>query len=445
MSSRRLVSTLVLALTFAQGCGSDSIGSGATGGASGAGAGGSAGSPGGAGGPGGSGPGGVGGPGGAGGTAGAGGPGGAGGAGGPGGAGGAGGMLPAGPTTAREFTAKIGRAANFLVGMGNDLNPDHNKDGAYTLGVRLDLHYAYLVGLPGSGGWPDWNPNGTFVNVLTDSADRNGVVPMFTLYAMAAMGENRTDVLTMPDFMQRWWRGTRLMFERLAVFNKPAVVHLEPDFWAYMQQKAKGNPASVRALVKMVPECADLPDDVAGLGHCILRLGRAISPKVLIGFHASGWGGPPADTVAFLNALGAGSSDFVATDALDRDAGCFEARVDPNCQRQGKFYWDESNATSPNFNEHLGFVKTITDGLKKPMLWWQVPFGVPSTTPGGTAKHYRDNRVRYLFSHIPDFIAAGFVGAAFGTGAQNQTYIDSDGDQFKNAVTAYFAKPVPLP
>ena len=79
------------------------------------------------------------------------------------------------------------------------------------------------------------------------------------------------------------------------------------------------------------------------------------------------------------------------------------------------------------------------------MLWWQVPFGVPSNTPGGTAGHYRDNRVKYLFGHIPDFIAAGFAGAVFGAGAANQTTIESDGGQFKNAMAGYVANPVPLP
>jgi hypothetical protein len=48
----------------------------------------------------------------------------------------------------------------------------------------FDLHYAYLVGLLGMGGWPDGNANGTFVNILTDSADAHGVTPMFTLYSM---------------------------------------------------------------------------------------------------------------------------------------------------------------------------------------------------------------------------------------------------------------------
>lgn len=108
-------------------------------------------------------------------------------------------------------------------------------------------------------------------------------------------------------------------------------------------------------------------------------------------------------------------------------------------------YWDESNQQSPTFHEYLDWAAAISDGLGRPVLWWQVPFGVPSTTPGGTAGNYRDNRVRYIFSHVGELIAAGGLGVAFGVGAGNQTYITTDGGQFRNAVTAYFAAPVTLP
>jgi hypothetical protein len=352
-----------------------------------------------------------------------------------------------GPTTARAFVTKLGRAANFLIGMGNDYDPgfDHGKDGAFTLGVTMDLHDGYMVGLMGKGGWTDWNANGTFVDILADAATKKGTTPMYTLYSMAASGEGNVGALTDADYMKRYWDGAKLLFQRLGMFDKPAVVHLEPDFWAFMQQKSGGDPTKMKVLVKMAPDCAGLGDDLAGVGQCLLLLGRKYAPKTAIGFHVSGWGGSPEATVAFMAAVGAKGGDFVATDALDRDAGCFEAGTDPNCKRGGQFYWDETNTTSPNFHEHLAWVKTITSGLGKPMLWWQVPFGVPSNMAGGTAGHYRDNRVHYLFGHIQEFIDAGFAGAAFGTGAGNQTYITTDGGQFKNAVTNYYAHPVPLP
>src|SRR5262245_24240952 len=85
------------------------------------------------------------------------------------GRGGGGSGNASGNGTAADVARKLGRTAHFLVGMGNDLagaeaGYDHNQDGVYTLGVTMDLHDAYMVGLPGQGGWPDWNAEGSFVN-----------------------------------------------------------------------------------------------------------------------------------------------------------------------------------------------------------------------------------------------------------------------------------------
>jgi hypothetical protein len=352
-----------------------------------------------------------------------------------------------GSGSAADVARKLGRTPHFLVGMGNDLNNDHSMDGAYTLGVTLDLHYAYMVGLPGQGGWPDWNSGGTFVNILSDSADAKGVTPMYTLYAMASNGDGNLSGLNTDSFMKPYWDGVRLLFQRIAAFGKPALVHVEPDFWAYAQQMSNGSPSGLAVHVTgLVPECAGMTNDLSGLGHCILKLGRTLAPKAVIGFHASRWAGSAASMVSFLNGVGAGEADVIMQDMLDRDAGCFEAHTDSQCQRNdGPWYWDESNQTTPNFHEYLDWAKAIGDGLGKPIVWWQVPFGVPSATPGGSAGHYRDNRVHYIFAHIGELVAAGGLGVTFGTGAGNQTYITSDGNQFKSAVTSYFASPVTLP
>jgi hypothetical protein len=339
----------------------------------------------------------------------------------------------------------LGRS-HFLIGMGNDLDNDHSKDGAYTLGTTLDLHYAYMVGLPGMGGWPDWNANGTFVNILADSAANNCVTPMYTMYSMAAWGDGNLAGLNDSGYMSAYWSAAKLLFQRLAEFGKPAVVHIEPDFWAYAQQQSSQNPASMKVLIaSQAPDCAALPENLIGMGKCWIKLARTYAPKALVGFHASQWAGSPAEIVSFFNAIGAADSDIVVMDMLDRDAGCFEAGQDPNCKRQGQFYWDETNASSPNFHEYLSYAKQVSDGIDKPILWWQVPFGVPSDTPGGTAGHYRDNRVKYIFSHIDEFVAAGGLGVTFGTGAGNQTTWTTDDDQFKKAVTSYFQNATLLP
>jgi len=338
-----------------------------------------------------------------------------------------------------------------LIGLGNDLNNDHSKDVAYTLGTRLDLHYAYLVAYlnaDGSwGSWKDWNADGSFVNLLTDSADSQGVTPMFTLYAMAAQGDGKLFGLTSDVFEQGYWNDVKLLFQRIALFGKPAVVQFEPDFWAYAEQQSHEDPSSMKVnLTANAPDCAGLSNDLVGMGHCLLKLARMYAPKALVGFHASQWSaGDPNATVTFLKKVGADQADVVFADLLDRDAGCYEAGVDDACKRGGTFYWDETNQTSPNFHEYLAWSKTITSGVGRPMIWWQVPLGVPSDTPGGTAGHYRDNRVHYLFSHVQEFVDAGGLGAAFGTGAANQTFPGTDGGQFKDAIAAYYKNPVALP
>ena len=354
---------------------------------------------------------------------------------------------------AAQLAIQLGLDPHFLIGMGNDLAGqsegwDHDRDGIYTLGTTLDLHYCYLVGLLGQGGWPDWNPGGSFVNIMTDSAARHGVVPMFTYYTMAAWGEGNLTVLTNDIFMQLFWNGVALLYDRLNLFNQPAVVHLEPDFWAFAQQGAPGHdPSRLAAHVSaLAPDCQDLPNNLTGMGQCLIRMARIRAPQVAVGFHASRWAGSIDETVAFLNGIGAADSDFLGVETLDRDAGCFEAHIDPGCQRNdGPWYWDETNQTSPNFHEHLDWASAMYQGIAKPLLWWQMPFGVPSDIPGGTPGRYRDNRVHYLFNHVNEFVAVGGVGAAFGVGAGNQTYITSDGDQFRNAVSVYFAAPTPLP
>jgi hypothetical protein len=351
----------------------------------------------------------------------------------------------AGLSAAARLAVHLRGKPNFMVGMGNDLASDHDQDGAYTLGPTLDLHYAYLVGLPGQGGWPDWNANGTFVDILAASAAKHGVTPMFVLYAMAAGGDGNLDVVVDDTYMKAYWAGAKLLFQRLGVYDKPAAVVIEPDFWGYAMQRSGDGKGPVRVTAH-ASDCANVTNDFRGMAACLVKLARSYAPKTVIGFEASQWGGSLSQVVAYFQAIGADRADFVSNNPLDRDAGCFEARTDPNCQRgSAGLYWDETNVRPPTFHEYLAWVKGVTDGVELPMMWWQVPFGVPSDTPGGSPGRYRDNRVRYLFSHIGEFIAAGGAGACFGTGAGNQTYITTDGGQFKNAVTKYFAAPMAIP
>jgi hypothetical protein len=346
----------------------------------------------------------------------------------------------------RAVAAKLGLPPRFAIGLGNDAQSyDVNQAMAYSLGVKPDIHYAYLSGLPGEGGWTDWNaPEGEYLSMHAKAATSRNVVPMFTLYQAAAWGENNLSAFNNTAFMTKYWRGVRVMFDRLGKLGAPSIVHIEPDLWGYAQQRGD-DPAAVPMQVgALVPECVDLPANVAGFGRCAVRLGRRLAPKAVIGLSASSFGAfdasgrpDPARVAAYMRKVGGAQSDFIVVETLDRDAGCFEQGTDPNCQRGGAFYWDEANVAHPNFHDHLAWAAAIRVGTGKPLLWWQMPLGVPSSTSGGTAGHYRDNRVRYLFAHTSEFTQIGGLGAVFGTGAGNQTTAKTDGGQFKSALGKY--------
>lgn len=352
------------------------------------------------------------------------------------------------PSPERQITAKLGLGSSFLIGLGNDASgSDPNQTHTYGLGQKLDIHYMYLSGLD----WPEWKaPAGAYVLQHANAAKARNIVPMFTLYQAASYGENNLPAFDTTDFMTKYWRGVRVMFQQLGAFDSPAVVHLEPDLWGYTQMHSElpsGTPMKVGTLV---PECTDLPSDVSGMAKCMIRLGRKLAPKAVIGLSASTFGAytngysDPTRIASYLNAIGAADADIMVVETLDRDAGCFENGSDVNCKRSGSFYWDESNVAHPNFHDHLAWAKTIRAATAKPLLWWQMPLGVPANT-AGYAGHYRDNRVRYLFSHAGEFAAAGGIGAVFGTGAGNQTDATTDSGQFKKAVTGYYVSPAALP
>jgi hypothetical protein len=346
-----------------------------------------------------------------------------------------------GKSSAADVARKLGREPNFLIGMGNDLPADYKWEnaGIYTLGTPLDIHYIYLP-----YGWQTYNAGGTFAQVIAKVDMAKKATPMSTVYAMAGRGENNFDVLVDDSYMKDYWDAAKVLMTRYAELDIPAIVHVEPDFWAYGQQKSKGDPTTVPA--HLHPDCKDLPNNLSGIARCWIELARANAPKVLVGLHASEWGGGSGTDVGeFLNKLGAAEADLVVIDILDRDAGCFEDGKLPQCMRGGKFYLDETNASSPNYAERLAFAKQVHTATDKPILWWQLPLGVPSDKPGGTKGHFRDNKVHYLFSHIQEFVDAGGVAATFGTGAGDQTFVDTDGGQMAKAAKAYYAAPVALP
>jgi hypothetical protein len=347
---------------------------------------------------------------------------------------------PSGDSPAAALAARLGRPQTFLLGVGNDLDGEPPSSAkAYDLPVAIDLHYVYLTGLDGREGWTEWNRDARFVDHVLDEDSTRCIVSMFTLYTMAEEGEDRADVLTDDDYMEAWWSGLDRLIERLdEASSGPVIVHLEPDFWGFMQKR--GAPEQIPAQVTAhQPECADLPNDLTGLGRCMVRRLHSV-PDVVVGLHASSWAGSPSETAAYLSQTGGDEADLLIVETLDRDAGCFEVGLAPHCQRDdGPWYWQKED-----FAEHLSWAGELHAASGKPLLWWQMPLGVPQHRPG-RAGAYRDNRVEFVLKYPEDFAAAGGIGAVFGKGARDQTDIDTDGGQLRRGLRRYYQEPTALP
>jgi len=364
---------------------------------------------------------------------------------------------------ARALAQHLRGHGNFMIGHGND------NSGAYDHDIAIDLHYTYLVGYGDSGGWSTWNsPAGAYVDYRTEAAAAHGVTPMFTYYQLALELETGNyGIFTDSSRMRQYLLDFKLLYQRLAAFGAPAVVTIEPDFFGYLENRVHDTgvaPDDMAATIHFADfhDCDALPETVTGLLGCLVAMARDIAPEVRVGFHASQWGAwydstdPDADiegagmeVADFLLTVGAAQTDFVAVETLDRDAGFWETSGGGStCSvtdgPRGPVYWDETNTTLPNFSQHLRWVGAVTERAVLPALWWQTPLGVPSDQCGGTADHWRDNRVHYFFAHIDELVDAGGAGAAFGTGAGGQTTLDTDGDQFKNAAAAYALSPFAL-
>ena len=276
-----------------------------------------------------------------------------------------------------------------------------------------------------------------------------GAVPMYTLYQMATNGDGNLADLNDAAFMTRYWSNVRLLYQQVAAGGRPVLVNLEPDFWGYAEQQSNQNPSALTALVTLNPDCASLSNDIVGVAGCLLKMARQYSPQAYVGFPPSDWGGANlAQVITFMNAIGAANADFLVMQTLDRDAGCFELNPQPaDCGRGGgSWYWDETNQTTPNFSQHLANVQQYHNGLGQlPVIWWQTPMGVPSSTSGGTPGHYRDDREDYFLKHPSQLTAAGGLGVVFSAGDSNQTTLATDGGQFQTLSGAYLSAPAALP
>jgi hypothetical protein len=310
------------------------------------------------------------------------------------------------------------------------------------------FRYQYLTGGVNTGnGWASWNASGQFATYYIEDSLAQGITPVFNYYMLCQSapargcpssdeaGANYTN-LQNTSTMTAYYNDLKLLLQRAGAFGAPVVVHLEPDFWGFMQRRATGdNAATVPARVSStgLPELAGLPDNLAGFAQAAVRLRDRYAPNVWLAYHASAWAAgtdmiysnPSNATVdqigarvaAFYNSLQAGF-DVVFADPSDRDAAFKQAHYGMGPEA----WWDASD-----YARYALFLTRVSAGTGKRIVLWQIPFGnTKMRAMNNTWNHYQDNQVEWLLddpgrAHLQAYVQAGVIALLFGRGADGVT------------------------
>jgi hypothetical protein len=318
------------------------------------------------------------------------------------------------------------------------------------------FRYQYLAGGVNTGnGWAHWNPDGAFVTGYIQDSIAHGMTPVFTYYQLyqsspgngsgeaEGLARNLGDAAT----MRAYYDDLRLFFQRAGAFREHVVLHIEPDLWGFMQQRARGDDAATVPVRVGSSGAADVEglDNAWGFARAIVRLRNTYAPNVLLGYHVSIWGtgtdiglqDPPdhqVDALAqraarFYQSLQA-NFDITFGEFSDRDAAFKEHIYGDG----GASWWNEAD-----FARHRRFIAQFTSAVGKRMVLWQIPLGnTRMRAMDNSWNHYQDNRVEWLLEdptrgRIAAYVRAGVVAFLFGRGADGATCAcDANGDGVTN-------------
>jgi hypothetical protein len=334
----------------------------------------------------------------------------------------------------------VGWPHHFVLGVADSPGDAHRL----VQHAAVDARYQYLAGGVNTGqGWATWNPDGTFASMYVRESIKAHVMPVLSYYQLLqskpAVGssEMQKDLANLrdPGTMRAYWSDYRLLLHRVAdaAGGHPAVIHLEPDLWGYLEQ------AHATALAR-------------SFAQKLIALRDRLAPHVLLAWHLSVWGTEEDPTyskpsLAHMDALAAKSAafykalharfDLVFNDVTDRDAGFYQyVEGNPNTR------WGP-----PDFRRHDTYVAGFTRRTHTPVVLWQLPMG--NTMLNNTWGHYRDNRLQWWLDnpsgpHLRASRKAGVIGLLFGGGAAGTTSDQTDGGVFYGLARRYETHPLAL-
>ena len=374
----------------------------------------------------------------------------------------------------RALTEKLG-TDRLLMGISTSGGWENFE--RYIQGIPYGLKYLYLAerALPGGpctecsncprnnvNWWGCWSGGraGGHLRQLFASSEAAGQVPMVVYYVFYAtifernegpeqLASRLANTNNIRDYLDDWRFMLGVVNEYQQQSGKAVMLHIEPDLWGYAQQSRAGRngPEHLSVDVRTAgrEDCPEMENNFAGFGRCMVHMARLYAPEASIGLMASGWAtglgdinrGQPLNaeslgqsTGEYLNRLGANEADFMVVEFSDRDSGYYAVR-----EGQADRWYDTNNQSIPNFHRTFLWGKTISDTVKLPLVWWQIPMGHMGLS--NTDGRWQDNRVDYLFEHLDEVAATQAIALAFGPGRGDQTSPATDGGHLARSVEAY--------
>jgi hypothetical protein len=383
--------------------------------------------------------------------------------------------------------------SNFLLGLSN-LPGDYAWQKQS--GLPWAARYTYLTGGANTANnWTNWNsPAGQYATYYLNDSAASNCLPVFTYYQILAANPRSYDE-TLPSYavkfqdmacMKAYYADFKLLMDKCRAFNRPVVIHVEPDTWGYMMM-TKISPAQypVRVATSGHPDAVGLANNAVGFSQMLVRLRDRYAPKVVLALHASAWSAGTDVTLNtntaydiranayrtgdWLNALGAGWN-LIFVDVADRDAAYKQIVRGQNT------WWDESDKILPNFEQVARWIGFLNRRTNRRIIVWQIPLGnTKMRSCNNSWGHYQDNRVQYFLdaaygqTHLSKWAQMGVIGLLYGRGDTNTTtntnaandgitnpaaingntrvatFADDDGGYFRERAAAYFKVPLRIP
>jgi len=257
---------------------------------------------------------------------------------------------------------------------------------------------------------------------------------LFTWYSLRDLGDlaglndgtDEVKVINRADLLTRYLNDYRFFLRTIG--KSQDLIDLEPDFWGFA--RALGNLHQVPAQVRSAnpTDCGSQENSASGLAQCLIAMARKYAPNAGVGLHLScfDWQTDVKKCQSDYRDLGAQAADFVVSDISDRDAGWY---AQPAHGGLNTFWTDQKAAAA------LGFYKTMSETIGKPVVLWQIPVG--NMAQNNTPNHYQDDKVDWLFSHMKQVADAHVAALLFGAGWQEQTTPETDGRNLISKTIAY--------